>query len=48
MSLGKIQSDNFDVFRTAFINFTIFLLKNPANFVLAPLSGILPLAFPLT
>jgi hypothetical protein len=33
---------------TAFTNFTIFLIKNPANFLLAPLSGILPLACPLT
>jgi hypothetical protein len=33
---------------TAFTNFTIFLIKNPANFLVALLSGILPLACPLT
>jgi hypothetical protein len=31
-----------------FTNFTKFLIKNPANFLLAPLSGILPLACRLT
>jgi hypothetical protein len=33
---------------TAFIYFIKFLIKNPANFLLAPLSGILPLACLLT
>jgi hypothetical protein len=28
--------------------FTKFLLKNPANFLIALLSGILPLAYPVT
>jgi hypothetical protein len=31
-----------------FSNFTEFLINTPANFLLAPLSGILPLACPLT
>jgi hypothetical protein len=33
---------------TRFANFTKFPKNNPANFLLAPLSGILPLACPLT
>jgi hypothetical protein len=33
---------------TRFTNFTRFLLKNPASLLLVPLSGILPIACPLT
>jgi chitinase len=34
--------------RTGFTNFTKLLIKNPAYFFLALLSGIHPLAYPLT
>jgi hypothetical protein len=44
----KVLSDDTWQPGTAFTNFTIFLINNPANFLLAPLSGILPLACPLT
>jgi hypothetical protein len=49
---GEVVVGNFDkvslVPGTKFTNFTRFLIRNPANFFLAPLSGIILLACPLT
>jgi hypothetical protein len=40
--------DSMQVREDRFTNFTKLLINNPAYFLLAPLSGVLPLACPLT